>query len=221
VYEQQEVTTPSRHPDRASYEEDVVNGVLDQGLVAHVGFVADGRPQVLPMLYVRVGSALYLHSSTGARPARMAARQGGVELCVEVTLLDALVLARSAFNHSANYRSVIVHGRGIVVKAAEEKDAFLVALMDKVVPGRSADARRATEAELRQTAVLAVPLREVGAKVRSGDPKDDETDLGLAVWAGLWPVSSSWGSPQAAADLGEGIELPPYLAAERSGPVTA
>ncbi len=106
LYEQQETTTPSRHPERASYDEDVVHAVLDEALLAHVGFVVKERPQVLPLLFVRVGSTVYLHSSTGARPARMAARQGGIELCMEVTLVDALVLARSAFNHSANYRSV-------------------------------------------------------------------------------------------------------------------
>ncbi len=115
MYERQETTTPSRHPERASYDEEVVHDVLDAALIGHVGFVADGRPQVLPLLFVRVGPTVYLHSSTGARPARMAARQDGIDLCLEVTLVDALVLARSAFNHSANYRSVVAHGRGTLV----------------------------------------------------------------------------------------------------------
>lgn len=211
VYERHETTTPSRHPERASYDAEVVHAVLDASLIGHVGFIAGGRPQVLPLLFVRVGSTVYLHSSTGARFARMAARQGGIELCLEATLVDALVLARSAFNHSANYRAVVVHGRATLVSVPAEKDAVLVALMDKLVPGRSADARMPDEKELRQTAVLALPLEEVGAKVRSGDPSDDEDDLGLPVWAGLRPIVASWGTPQPSADLRPDIALPGYL----------
>jgi nitroimidazol reductase NimA-like FMN-containing flavoprotein (pyridoxamine 5'-phosphate oxidase superfamily) len=211
MYQQRSTSTPSRHPERASYDEQAVHDVLDKALLAHVGFVADGRPQVLPFLFVRIGSTVYLHGSTGARPARMAARQGGLELCLEATLVDALVLARSGFNHSANYRSVVAHGRATLVKSATEKDAVLTALMDKLVPGRSADARAPDDKELRKTAVLALPLDEVGAKIRSGDPSDDEEDLGLPVWAGLRPIVASWGTPQPAADLAPGIGLPGYL----------
>jgi nitroimidazol reductase NimA-like FMN-containing flavoprotein (pyridoxamine 5'-phosphate oxidase superfamily) len=211
VYYQQVTTTPSRHAERATYDEDVVHAILDEALLGHLGFVADGRPQVLPLLFVRVGSTLYLHSSTGAKPARMAARLKAIEVCFEVTLVDGLVLARSAFSHSANYRSVIAHGPASLVGAAAEKDAVLTALMDKLLPGRSADARMPDEAELRQTAVLALPLDEVGAKVRSGDPLDSEKDLGLAVWAGVRPIVAAWGTPEPSADLRPGIELPPYL----------
>jgi len=217
LYERQETTTPSRHPERATYDEDVVHAVLDEALLAHVGFVAKERPQVLPLLFVRVGSTVYLHSSTGARPARMAARRGGIELCVEVTIVDALVLARSAFNHSANYRSVVAHGRATLVGSPTEKDAVLVALMDKLVPGRSTDARLPDENELRQTAVLALPLDEVGAKIRAGDPSDDEDDLGLPVWAGLWPIVTSWAPPQPSADLRPGISMPDYLQPSGAG----
>jgi nitroimidazol reductase NimA-like FMN-containing flavoprotein (pyridoxamine 5'-phosphate oxidase superfamily) len=218
LYEKQETTTPSRHPERVCYDEAVVHAVLDEALLAHVGFVVKERPQVLPLLFVRVGQTVYLHSSTGARPARMAARQGGIELCIEVTLVDALVLARSAFNHSANYRSVVAHGRAALVDSATEKDAVLVALMDKLVPGRSADARLPDETELRQTAVLALPLDEVGAKIRTGDPSDDEEDMGLSVWAGLRPIVTSWGAAQPSADLSPGIALPGYLAPAGPGP---
>jgi nitroimidazol reductase NimA-like FMN-containing flavoprotein (pyridoxamine 5'-phosphate oxidase superfamily) len=210
-YEPTRATTPSRHADRASYDADTVHEILDEALLCHVGFVSEGRPQVLPMLFVRVGSTVFLHSSTGAQMARKAAREDGIALALEATVVDALVLARSAFNHSANYRSVVAHGTAALVRDAEVKAEVLEALMEKIAPGRSGSVRPPSEAELRQTAVLALPLVEVSAKIRSGPPADEPEDLSLGHWAGLWPLRLVRGRPEAAPDLKAGIELPAHL----------
>ncbi|MGO9581363.1 MAG: pyridoxamine 5'-phosphate oxidase family protein [Acidimicrobiales bacterium] len=213
MYNPTRLTTPSRHADRASYDAASVHQILDEALICHVGFVAEGHPQVLPMLFVRVGSTVFLHSSTGARMARTAAHQAGIEIALEATVLDALVLARSAFNHSANYRSVVVHGTATLVRDAQVKEDVLEALMEKLVPGRTAGVRAPTEDELRQTAVLALPLVEVSAKIRTGPPVDEPEDLSLGCWAGIWPVRVARGTPEPSPDLGPGIELPAYLQA--------
>jgi nitroimidazol reductase NimA-like FMN-containing flavoprotein (pyridoxamine 5'-phosphate oxidase superfamily) len=188
-----------------------VHQILDEALICHVGFIADGRPQVLPMLFVRIGSTVFFHSSTGAQMARMAAHQGHIDLVVEATILDALVLARSAFTHSANYRSVIVHGTATLVRDPAVKEEILDALMEKLVQGRSREVRKPSEPELRKTAVLALPLVEVSAKIRSGPPADDAEDLSLGYWAGLWPLRTVRGALEAAPDLSPGIELPEHL----------
>lgn len=211
MYEPTRATTPSRHAERASYDAASVHQILDEALVCHVAFLADDRPQVLPMLFVRVGSTLFLHASTGAHMARISARKGGLEVAVEVSIVDALVLARSSFSHSANYRAVIAHGVATLVQGAAEKEKALEALMDKVVPGRNGSVRPPTEAELRQTAVLALPLVEVSAKIRTGPPCDEAEDLLLDHWAGLVPVREVRGAPEPAPDLAPGIELPWYL----------
>ena len=211
MYDPTRATTPSRHAERVSYDAASVHGILDEALVCHVGFVADDRPQVLPMLFVRVGSAVFLHASTGARMARIAARQDGLEVAVEVSIVDALVLARSAFNHSANYRAVVAHGTATLVQDALEKEEILAALMEKVAPGRTGSARRPTQAELRQTAVVVLPLVEVSAKVRTGPPLDEPEDLCLEHWAGLVPIREVRGTPQPAPDLAPGIALPAHL----------
>jgi nitroimidazol reductase NimA-like FMN-containing flavoprotein (pyridoxamine 5'-phosphate oxidase superfamily) len=163
------------------------------------------------MLFVRVGSTVFVHSSTGARMARTAAHQAGIEIALEATVLDALVLARSAFNHSTNYRSVVVHGTATLVRDAEAKGEILEALMEKLAPGRSGSVRAPTELELRQTAVLALPLIEVSAKIRSGPPVDEPEDLSLEHWAGLWPVRVVRGTPEASPDLSPAIGLPAHL----------
>jgi len=211
MYDPTGATTPSRHADRASYDADTVHAILDEAVFCHVGFVADGRPQVLPMLFVRVGSEVFIHSSTGARMARIAARNEGIELALEVTVLDALVLARSAFNHSANYRAVVVHGTATVVSDAKVKEAVLEALLEKLVPGRTSGVRGPTEAELRQTAVMVLPLAQVSAKIRRGPPVDEPEDLSLDHWAGIWPVREVRGAPESSPDLRSGIELPAHL----------
>lgn len=214
AYPQTKDNRPSRHPERAHYDVEVVHSILDEGLIAHVGFVADGRPHVLPMLYVRVGPAVYLHGSTGARINRMAVRDESMPISVEVTLVDALVLARSVFNHSANYRSVVASGTAALVRDEQQKSELLEALVEKLIPGRSTDARAPTEDELRQTAVLKLGLEEVSAKVRSGDPLDAADDVSYPCWAGLRPLLSSWGKPVPSGDLAADIELPSYLAPE-------
>lgn len=220
MYEPSEATTPSRHKERASSDEGVVNSILDEALIGHLAFVDDGLPQILPLLFVRVDRAVYLHGSTGAHFARNAARRGKLAVTFEVTLIDGLVLARSAFSHSANYRCVVAHGSARIVKDDEQKEAVLIALMDKLVPGRNSDARAPRPDELRKTALLELPLTEVGAKVRTGGPLDDESDLGLAVWAGIRPILSHWGAPVPADNLEPTVALPDYLREDgRSGPL--
>jgi len=210
MYNPTSISTPSRHPDRASYDAATVHEILDEALICHVGFVADSRPHVLPMTFVRMGSSVYLHSSTGAHMARMAARGGGLEVALEVSVVDALVFARAGFNHSLNYRSVVAHGTATLV-GDDAKKASLDALMEKLAPGRSGDVRAATEAELRQTAVLVLPLVDVSAKIRSGPPADDLDDLSLTHWAGLVPIREVRGTPEPSPDLAPGITLPRYL----------
>ncbi len=212
-YPQTKRNFPSRHPERARYDVETVHSILDAGRIAHLAFVADGLPQVLPMLYVRVGEAIYLHGSTGAHFNRVAARKKGLRVAVEVTLLDEFVLARSTFSHSVNYRSVVATGEAVIVTSEEQKAEVLEALVEKLIPGRSADARRPTGDELRQTGVLELQLDEVSAKVRTGDPIDKEQDLGSACWAGVVPVTVEWGSARASADLAAGIGVPEYLVA--------
>ncbi|WP_435838935.1 pyridoxamine 5'-phosphate oxidase family protein [Streptomyces abikoensis] len=212
-YERTERTTPTRYRDRASYDRDLVHAILDAGYVCHLGFVRDGAPVVLPTLYGRVGDRLYVHGSTGSRPLRSAgeAQEPGMPVCVTVTHVDGLVLARSAFHHSLNYRSVVVHGTARrVTDPAELRDA-LDALVDQVVPGRAADSRPASAKELAATAVLRVDLTEVSAKVRHAGPGDDEEDLGLPHWSGVVPVTTAYGTPVPADDLAPGIPVPDYL----------
>jgi hypothetical protein len=210
MYNPTSASTPSRHPDRASYDAETVHEILDVALICHVAFIADDRPQVLPMTFVRIGSAVYLHASTGAHMARMAARQGGLAIALEVSVVDALVFARAGFNHSLNYRSVIAHGTAVLVDDKVKRES-LDALLEKLAPGRSRDVRAASEAELRQTAVLALPLVDVSAKIRTGPPADDPEDLSLSYWAGLVPVREVRGAPEASPDLAQGVGLPRYL----------
>jgi nitroimidazol reductase NimA-like FMN-containing flavoprotein (pyridoxamine 5'-phosphate oxidase superfamily) len=202
-------TTLKRLPQRGVYDRAEVARILDEGLVAHVGFVVEGQPFVIPTTYARVGERLYLHGSAASRMLeRLAA---GVPACVSVTLLDGLVLARSAFHHSMNYRSVVVLGRARLVTDAGEKGAALAAIVEHVAPGRSAHAREPNAKELRATSVLCLELAEVSAKVRSGPPVDDEEDLGRPVWAGVLPLALQPGAPVPDARVPAGLEPPPYL----------
>jgi nitroimidazol reductase NimA-like FMN-containing flavoprotein (pyridoxamine 5'-phosphate oxidase superfamily) len=202
-------TKLKRLPLRGRYEREVVNGILDEGFVCHVGFVADGQPFVIPTAYGRVGEVLYLH---GARASRMLkALADGVDVCVTVTLVDGLVLARSAFHHSLNYRSVVVFGRARVVVAEEEKLTALHAFTEHVAPGRWAEVRPPTGAELDATLVLALQLTEASAKVRTGPPLDDEEDYALAVWAGELPLRLTAGTPVADPRLPAEIKPPAHV----------
>ncbi|WP_159661997.1 pyridoxamine 5'-phosphate oxidase family protein [Streptomyces mexicanus] len=207
-------TVPTRSAKRASYDRELVHAILDEGYVCHLGFVRDGAPVVLPTLYGRVGERLYVHGSTGSRPLRMAGQADpGLPVCVTVTHVDGLVLARSAFHHSINSRSVVVHGTAHQVTAPQEKRAALDALVAHVIPGRSADSRPADAKEFAATAVLRLDLEEVSAKLRTGGVNDEPEDLSLPHWAGVVPVRRQYGTPVAAEDLAPGIALPDYLAA--------
>ncbi|MGC9379345.1 pyridoxamine 5'-phosphate oxidase family protein [Streptomyces sp. MH13] len=207
-------TVPTRSPDRASYDRELVHSILDEGYVCHLGFVRDGAPVVLPTLYGRVGERLYVHGSTGSRPLRMTgAADPGLPVCLTVTHVDALVLARSAFHHSINYRSVVVHGTAYEVTDPEERRTALDALVDHVVPGRSRDSRPANKKELAATAVIRLDLNEVSAKLRTGGVNDEPEDLALPHWAGLVPLRKGYDAPVADADLASGTGVPDYLSA--------
>ncbi|MFD5163897.1 pyridoxamine 5'-phosphate oxidase family protein [Streptomyces hawaiiensis] len=211
-YTPTERTVPTRSPDRASYDRDLVHAILDEAYVCHLGFVRDGAPVVLPTLYARVGERLYVHGSTGSRPLRAAGQSDpGLAVCVTVTHVDGLVLARSAFHHSINYRSVVVHGVAHDVTDPEEKRQALDALVDHVVPGRSADSRPADKKELAATAVLRLDLDEVSAKLRTGGVNDEPEDLALPHWAGVVPVGRTYGTPIPDPGLAPGTGLPAYL----------
>ena len=207
-------TTPKRMSERASYDAELVHSVLDEAYVCHLGFVVDGEPRVLPTLHARVGDVIYLHGSTGSRPL-LAARDGDLRVCVTVTLIDGLVLARSQFHHSANYRSVVAHGTARLVTDPGERAEAFAALVDKVAPGRAADSRPPNAKELAQTAVLALPLREVSAKIRTGGVKDDAQDMDLSHWAGVVPLSLAAGQPEPAP--GVLAPVPGYLRPAATG----
>ena len=180
--------TVKRLPDRARYDAATVHAILDEGLVCHVGFVdpADGQPFVIPATYGRDGGRLLVHGSAASRMIKALA--AGAPACVTVTVLDGIVFARSGFHHSMNYRSVVVLGRAEEITDPAEKRRALDAIVDHVAPGRTAEVRPATEPEMRGTRVVALPLDEASAKVRSGPPKDDEADLALDCWAGEMPL---------------------------------
>ncbi|MEV1054702.1 pyridoxamine 5'-phosphate oxidase family protein [Streptomyces sp. NPDC049887] len=213
TYRSTDRTVPTRARERASHDRALVHSILDETSVCHLGFVRDGAPVVLPTLYGRVGDVLYVHGSTGSRPLRMAGQADpGLEVCLTVTHVDGLVLARSAFHHSINYRSVVVHGTARQVTDPTEKRAALDALVDHVVPGRSSDSRPANAKELAATAVLRLDLDEVSAKVRAGGPNDDPEDLALPHWTGVVPLVRGHGVPVPADDMDPSVALPAYLA---------
>jgi uncharacterized protein len=206
-YQPTQRTSLRRLPERARYDAETVHSILDEGFICHVALVVDGQPYALPTGYARIGETLYLHGSTGSRLGL----RPGMDVCVTVTLLDGIVLARSAFHHSFQYRSVMVLGRTQLVTDPSEKDAALEALVEHFVPGRTADARAGTRREVAATAVLAVPLEEVSAKVRTGDPKDNEEDYALPVWAGILPLAIVPGDPVPDSRLDPGIAVPAYV----------
>ncbi len=204
-------TTVRRAPARATDDRAEAYAILDEGRVAHVGFVSDGSPVVIPLAYGRDGDRLLLHAARASRLARTLA--GGAPVCVTVTLLDAMVLARSTFHHSMNYRSVAILGTATAIEGEEEQRRALDVLVDHLVPGRAAEARPPNRAELRQTMVLALPIEEASVKRRTGGPIDDPEDLGLAVWCGVVPLRAIAGRPEPAGDLLPGSPLPVALAA--------
>ncbi|MCX4536489.1 pyridoxamine 5'-phosphate oxidase family protein [Streptomyces sp. NPDC002596] len=211
-YEPTERTVPTRSRERASYDRELVHSILDEAYLCHLGFVRDGAPVVLPTLFGRIGERLYVHGSTGSRPLRQAGETDpGLSVCLTVTHVDGLVLARSAFHHSINYRSVVVHGIARTVTDPEERRTALDAIVDHVVPGRTADSRPANAKELAATAVIRLDLDEVSAKVRTGGPNDDPDDLALPHWAGVVPLARGYRAPQPSDDLDPVIAVPDYL----------
>ena len=210
TYDPSARTTPTRLRERVTYDRDAVHAALDEAVLCHVAFVVDGAPVVLPQLHARVGETLYLHGSTGARALRQA-QTDGIDVCVTVTHLDGLVLARSAFHHSANYRCVVVHGRAHLVTDPTEKDEALRHLVDAVVPGRSDHVRGPSRRELAATAVLRLDLVDVSYKHREGPPGDDEEDLGSPWWAGVVQLRTVAEEPVPAPDLRPGIEVPGHV----------
>jgi RimJ/RimL family protein N-acetyltransferase/nitroimidazol reductase NimA-like FMN-containing flavoprotein (pyridoxamine 5'-phosphate oxidase superfamily) len=219
VYEQTHRTTAKRDKGRVAYERATAHAILDEAYHCALGFTVDGEPRVLPTLHVRVGETVYVHGSTGSRPLLAARGEDGLRVCLTVTHLDALVYARSQMHHSANYRSVVAHGTARLVTTEAEKRLAITALIEKVGRGRSADSRPPNRKELAETAVLALPLREVSVKARVGGVVDDEEDLDLPHWAGVVPLRLAPGLPQP--DAGVTVPVPGYLRPARSPWLTA
>jgi hypothetical protein len=194
-----EITSPTertrvvRESHRGAYDRETIDKILDEGYVCHVGFAFDGQPFVIPTLYARVGDAIYFHGSAASRMLRNVS--AGISVCITVTLIDGFVLARSVFNHSMNYRSVVALGKATLVDVPEEKLEALRAFTEKIISGRWNDARQPNEKELKATSILRLPLTEVSAKVRSGPVEDDAADYALPVWAGIIPLSLAPGAP--------------------------
>ncbi|HEX5621976.1 MAG TPA: pyridoxamine 5'-phosphate oxidase family protein [Solirubrobacteraceae bacterium] len=182
-----------RLPKRGAHDRPTIDAILDEALISHVGFVHDGRPAVIPTLHARLGDDVLIHGSAASRMLRALAQ--GIDVCLTATLIDGLVLARSAFHHSVNYRSVVLYGQARLVTEPDEKEAALEAFTDRLVPGRWADVRWPTRKELKATTVLMLPIEEGSAKVRSGPPIDDEPDYELDVWAGVVPLALTRGEP--------------------------
>jgi nitroimidazol reductase NimA-like FMN-containing flavoprotein (pyridoxamine 5'-phosphate oxidase superfamily) len=208
TFTQTERTKLKRLPKRGHFYRETVYGVLDEGFICHVGFAPEGQPFVIPTGYARDGDTLYIHGSAASRMLRTLST--GVDVCVTVTIVDGLVLARSAFHHSMNYRSVVIFGRARLIEDPEEKMAALLALSEHIVRGRWADVREPTEQEIRATTVLSLPLVEASAKIRTGPPLDDEEDYGMDVWAGVIPLRLVAGEPINDPRLPENIPVPVY-----------
>jgi nitroimidazol reductase NimA-like FMN-containing flavoprotein (pyridoxamine 5'-phosphate oxidase superfamily) len=198
-----------RESDRGVYDRETVNRILDEGFLCHVGFAVDGQPFVIPTSYGRKDADLYIHGSAASRMLRQ--MKDGVSVCVTVTLLDGLVLARSVFNHSMNYRSVVILGKATLVDDPQEKLAALRLLSEHILPGRWDDSRQPNERELKATSVLRVPIEEFSAKVRTGPPIDDEEDYSFPTWAGVMPLEIVAGEPINDGRLDPSLNVPAYV----------
>ena len=199
-----ERTKVKRLPDRGHYDRETIYPILDEAFICHVGFVVDGQPYVIPTGFARIDDDLYIHGSSASRMLRHLSQ--GVDICVTVTLIDGLVLARSAFHHS-------ILGKAQLVEDIAEKNKALEAFTEHVVPGRWADVRWPTELELKATSVLKLPIEDASAKIRTGDPKDDEEDYAMDIWAGVVPISLAAGIPINDSRLEQGIAAPEYITA--------
>ncbi len=204
-----EKTALKRLPKRGAFERETIEAILDEGLIAHAGFVEGGQPFVLPMIYGRDRDVLYLHGAAGGRHLRALA--GGRPICVTVTIADGLVLARSAFHHSMNYRCVVVLGRAKKIEDEAEKLRALELISEHVLPRRWQEARKPNKAEMKQTLVVSLPLLECSAKVRTGPPLDEEDDYSLPIWAGVVPMTTAFGAPLADGRLAAGVRVPKSL----------
>jgi uncharacterized protein len=204
-----ERTTVHRKPQRGAYDRETIERILDEGLICHVGFSIEGQTFVLPTIHVRIGDKVYLHGSPASR--LLQALAGGAEVCVTVTLVDGLVLARSAMHHSMNYRSVVLFGTATLVVGATEKLAVFEALVEHVIPGRWAETRWPTDEEIRRTMVVSIPIHEASAKVRTGPPLDDEADYELPHWAGVLPLRVAADHPIADPRLRAAIGPPDHV----------
>ncbi|MGI9647780.1 MAG: pyridoxamine 5'-phosphate oxidase family protein [Acidimicrobiia bacterium] len=208
--ESTERTRVRRLPERGEYDEEAIHAILDEALVCHVGFVADGgQPVVIPTIHARSGTTLYLHGSPASRMLRTIKQ--GAEVCVTVTLLDGLVLARSVFHHSMNYRSAMIYGRPREVTDPDEKMHALERVTEQVARGRWEDARHPNEKEFKGTSVVALEIAEASAKVRTGPPVDDDEDYAMGIWAGVVPVATGFGPPVDDPKLTDGIDPPGYV----------
>jgi hypothetical protein len=197
-------------PKRGRHDRETIDAILDEALVAHMGFVHDGQPVVIPTLHARIGDEVLVHGSSASRA--LGALADGAPMCLTVTLIDGLVLARSAFHHSVNYRSVVLLGQARLLESREEKEAALEAFTEKVTPGRWEHVRWPTAKELKATKVLALPIDEASAKVRSGPPGDDEEDYAMDTWAGVVPLRVTAGTPEDDPLLRAGIPVPEHVA---------
>ena len=200
--------TIRRLPEKSVGDRAVIDAILDEGFVCHVAYLIDNRPVVIPTLYVRDGDTCLVHGSTASGIAAAARR--GSPFSIAVTLVDGLVVARSGFESSVNYRSVVIHGHGTVLSGDAHRRA-LDLMVEGLIPGRLADIRPPTDIEVRKTAVVAVPLDTISAKVSAGQPEDDIADLGTGVWAGVVPMTTTYGAPEQSPDLEPNVEVPDYL----------
>jgi nitroimidazol reductase NimA-like FMN-containing flavoprotein (pyridoxamine 5'-phosphate oxidase superfamily) len=205
-----ERTRVVREPHRGVYDREAIYRILDEGLVCHMGFTVDEQPYVIPTMFARVGDAIYVHGSAASRTLR--GLSGGLPVCITVTLTDGLILARSVFNHSMNYRSVAALGKAMLIDDPAEKIAALHAFTEKILPGRWADARQPNEQELKATSILKLPLTEISAKVRTGPVEDDAADYALPVWAGVIPLRLVTDAPLRDEKCDPNIPLPAYAA---------
>ncbi len=203
-------TRVRRHPERGAYDAPTVHAILDEALLCHLAWVTDdGHPRVIPTIHARIGDTLYVHGSAASNTLR--GIRDGRTICIETTLLDGLVMARSTPNHSMNYRSVMVYGAPREVTEPAERDEAQRVLVEHVVPGRTAEVRMPTDKELKETSIFAIPLDEASAKIRTGPPIDPEEDLSSPAWAGVLPVQQAFGSPEPSPDLTPGIEATPVI----------
>lgn len=209
TFPQTDLNRVRRIPQRGAYDKETIYGIIDAAPICHVGFVDGGQPVVIPTIHARRDDRLFLHGAPASRMLKHI--QSGAPLCVAITILDGLVLARSVFHHSMNYRSVVLFGRGRLLEDDEEKLAALETITEHVLPGRWADARQPNRRELQATSVVEIVIEQASAKVRTGPPGDDEEDYALPVWAGVLPVKLAYGDPVPDPLLAEGIEPPGYL----------